>query len=461
MGKKIKSTQVKTVHKNLNRTLIYIPLAILLIKFITIPNIVTGVADIWKGAWPGADGEHYLTGTTGIVVDGIYSNSDKLTFWPAGYPLLMSIFAKMTLNNFLIIISIIQSCFFAFATYFFTKSISKTKLIFLAIPVSFFTSINPTLSLSSLAIGYESLIASSFLISAGLIINRIDEKNERSTILLGLYLGLLMFLVVFIQPRYLLVAIFFSVSFLFLSQASIKVKSFSILILLVITMLAPAALVYRNHVAVGKNIISSNLGSTMRIGAGDSATGAYTENNDSLKCESKSESAAPSDSELIRCVLNWYLKNPVKTAKLVINKSQFFWSPWSGPLANGTMARNPWLKIDPVMNIAKNQDGRNLVTGAFGKIVSWVWLLGGLLLLFSGLYWLHKAGGKIRNLAWLSFSPILISWLVSVGTIGDHRFRLPTMGLSLFLQVAGYFALMNRFKIDKLTPSFEQPARSR
>jgi hypothetical protein len=461
MGKKIKSTQIKTVGKKLNRNLIYIPLAMLLIKFITIPNIITGVADIWKGAWPGADGEHYLTGTTGIIVDGIYSNSDKLTFWPAGYPLLMSIFAKMTLNNFLIIISIIQSCFFAFATYFFTKSISKTKLIFLALPVSFFISINPTLTLSSLAIGYESLIASSFLISAGLIINRVDEKTERSTILLGLYLGLLMFLVVFIQPRYLLVAIFFSVFLLFLSEASIKVKSLSILLLLVITMLAPAALVYRNHVAVGKNIISSNLGATMKIGAGDSATGAYTETNDSLKCESKNESAAPSDSELIRCVVNWYLKNPVKTTKLVFNKSQFFWSPWSGPLANGTMARNPWLKIDPIMNIAKNKEGRNLVTGPFGKIISWAWLLGGLVLLFSGLYWLHKVGGQMRHLAWLSFGPILISWLVSVGTIGDHRFRLPTMGLSLFLQVAGYFALKNRFKTDKLTPTFEQPARSR
>jgi hypothetical protein len=461
MGKRIKATQVKTVGKKLNRNLIYIPLAILLIKFITIPNIITGVADIWTGAWPGADGEHYLTGTTAIVVDGIYSNSGKLTFWPAGYPLLMSIFAKITLNNFLIIISIIQSCFFAFATYFFSMSISRTKLIFLALPVSFFISINPTLSLSSLVIGYESLIASSFLISAGLILNKIDEKNQRSVLLLGLYLGLLMLLVVFIQPRYLLVAIFFSLFLLFLSQASLKVKSLSILVLLVVTMLAPAVLVYRNNIAVGKNVISSNLGSTMRIGAGNSATGAYTETNDSLKCKSADESAAPTDGELIRCVVNWYLNNPVKTATLVVNKSQFFWSPWSGPLANGTMARNPWLKIDPVINIAKNQEGRNLVTGPFGKIVSWAWLLGGLVLLFSGLYWLHKAGGKIRNLAWLSFGPILISWLVSVGTIGDHRFRLPTMGLSLFLQVAGYFALKNRLNTDKLAPTFEQTARSR
>ena len=461
MGKKITSTQVKIVEKKLNRNLIYIPLAILLIKFITIPNIITGIADIWKGAWPGADGEHYLTGTTGIVVDGIFSNSDKLTFWPAGYPLLMSIFAKITLNDFLIIVSIIQSTFFAFATYFFTKSISRTKLIFLAVPTSFFISINPTLSLSSLAIGYESLIASCFLISAGLIISNIDVTNRRSVLLLGLYLGLLMFLVVFIQPRYLLVAIFFSLFFLFLSHASLQVKSLSMVILMAITILAPAALIYRNHVAVGKSVISSNLGSTMKIGAGDKATGAYTETNDSLKCESKDKVAAPTDSELIRCVVTWYLSNPVKTAKLALNKSQYFWSPWSGPLANGTMARNPWLKIDPVMNIAKTPDGRELVTGPFGKLVSWAWLLGGLGLLFAGLTWLHRAGGQMRRLAWLSFTPILISWLVSIGTIGDHRFRLPTLGLSLFLQVAGYFALKNRLKTEKIAPAFEDQPRAR
>jgi hypothetical protein len=257
------------------------------------------------------------------------------------------------------------------------------------------------------------------------------------------------------------VAIFFSLFLLFLSQASLKIKSLSVLVILIFTMLAPAILVYRNHVAVGKNIVSSNLGSTMRIGAGDSATGAYTETNNSLKCEAAKTSAAPTDGELIRCVVNWYLKNPVKTSKLVVSKSQFFWSPWSGPLANGTMARNPWLKIDPVMNIAKNQEGRNLVTGPFGKLVSWAWLLGGLGLLFAGLIWLHKAGGQLRRLAWLSFTPILISWLVSVGTIGDHRFRLPTMGLSLFLQIAGYFALKNRLRTAKLTSTFEQPARSR
>lgn len=461
MSKKIRTSKSKSLGKKQNRNLIYIPIIFLFVKFLIIPNIVTGVADIWKGAWPGADGEHYLTGTTGILVDGIFSNSNKLTFWPAGYPLLMSIFAKITLSNFLIIVSILQSSFFAFATYFFTKSISKTKVYFAAVPISFLISINPTLSLSSLAIGYESLIASSFLISAAILMIKLDDPSNKSILLLGFYLGLLMFLVVFIQPRYLLVAIYFALFIIFLSKANLKNKTIGFIIFILITSLAPAALIYRNHVAVGKNVISSNLGSTMKIGAGDKASGAYSETNNSLICESKDKVTAPSDGELIQCVLNWYLSNPAKTAKLALNKSQYFWSPWSGPLANGTMARNPWLKIDPVMNIAKTPDGRALVTGPFGKLVSWVWLLTGLALLFSGLTWLHRAGGRPRRLAWLTFGPVLVAWLISIGTIGDHRFRLPTMGLSLFLQIIGFFAVKERFKTDEIMEAFEQDATAR
>jgi hypothetical protein len=34
--------------------------------------------------------------------------------------------------------------------------------------------------------------------------------------------------------------------------------------------------------------------------------------------------------------------------------------------------------------------------------------------------------------------------LICIGTIGDHRFRVPTMGLSLLLQVAGLLAIRDR-----------------
>jgi hypothetical protein len=313
---------------------------------------------------------------------------------------------------------------------------------------------NPTLSLSSLAVGYESPIASALLLVAALVFQK--NYSIRVSVVIGFLLGFASFL----QPRYLLIG-FVLILFGLVMSDSRKVGAISALIAIVVMLLLPITLIYRNHVANDINSISTNLGSTMRIGAGDGVTGGYDDKNKSVPCEPKVAGTAVTDNDLVKCVLKWYVSNPLKTIKLAYNKSVYFWSPWSGPLANGTMARNPWLKIDPVINIQKNKGGYDLIVGPFGKLVSWLWLLGGFALFLFGALWLFKIGGYARNLAWLSSTPVFLSWLISLGTIGDHRFRIPTMGLSLFLQVAGFFALRNRLKTEKFAPTFEQPARSR
>jgi hypothetical protein len=38
----------------------------------------------------------------------------------------------------------------------------------------------------------------------------------------------------------------------------------------------------------------------------------------------------------------------------------------------------------------------------------------------------------------------VLAWLITLGTIGDHRFRIPTMGLTLLLQVTGILAIRER-----------------
>ena len=73
-----------------------------------------------------------------------------------------------------------------------------------------------------------------------------------------------------------------------------------------------------------------------------------------------------------------------------------------------------------------------------------------------GFFWLRSFKGIYGTLAWLTFTPVVISWVVGMGTIGDHRFRLPTMSLSLALQVLGYFALRHRVK----TGSFKVEAQA-
>ena len=197
--------------------------------------------------------------------------------------------------------------------------------------------------------------------------------------------------------------------------------------------------------STGINSVSTNLGATMNIGAGDTASGGYASKWDGVPCN-LSGTEAQQDNQRIKCVLQWYVSNPTKSLKLFYNKTQYFWSPWYGPLANGTMARNPWLTINPVKNITSNQEGFNLVVGGFGQLVSWLWLLGGLFLLIYGFAILWRQKHLERVIAVIAIIIISTNWLISLLSIGDHRFRLPIMGMSLFLQAVGLRTLFSGFK---------------
>jgi hypothetical protein len=210
---------------------------------------------------------------------------------------------------------------------------------------------------------------------------------------------------------------------------------------LVISILFPASLVYRNFQAVGLSVVSTNLGVTMNIGAGDNATGGYTSKAEGVPCI-KSGDAAKQDNQLVKCVLSWYLSNPTKGIQLFYNKSIYFWSPWFGPEASGTMARNPWLKISPLRNIVTStREGADLVYGGLGKFISWIWLLSGIALLLYGFKFLWQKKSLERFIASIAMVVIISNWIISLISIGDHRFRIPIMGMSLFLQAIGLKAL--------------------
>jgi hypothetical protein len=188
----------------------------------------------------------------------------------------------------------------------------------------------------------------------------------------------------------------------------------------------------------------------MNIGAGDNANGGYMTEGYGVPC-SLTGSKTTQDNQRVQCVINWYLDNPVKAFALFYKKTVYFWSPWinngfAGDVYTGTMLRNPWLKISPITNIASNQDGANLVYGSVGKLFSWLWLLSGLALMFYGFLVLWRQKSMERFIAFLALATITSNWLISLISIGDHRFRIPIMGLSLFLQAVG---LRTLFKAGK------------
>jgi hypothetical protein len=435
MAKKAKQALLNKQEVKRHRYLIAIPVFAFVIKLITISNIQ-------GGGWLGADGENYFKGVDGLYADGLFSKADILNYWPAGYPILLWLLLLVSVSKFVYLISFIQSIFFAYATYYMTKKLSKTSVAWLAVPASLFITFNPTLSLSTIAVGYEAPVAACFMMVLGIVISsKINESKLQ--LKYAIFAGAWIALASFMQPRYLLAG-FILFAIWALSYPSKKQSLTIATVAVAVTLLSPVALVARNAVAIDKTSISTNLGVTMSIGAGDETKGGYKRTGPEVPCVPTPPATSVTDNQKVKCVVKWYLTNPVKTAKLAFYKSEFFWSPWSGPLANGTMARNPWLKISPTKNMRNTQSGIDLLTGPIGKIISWGWILGQLAMLFYGYLILRRGDAISKIIANSALSAVVISWLIAIGTIGDHRFRIPTMGFSLLLQAVAFLALKKR-----------------
>jgi len=437
-----KSAKNEISDSRLHKYLIAIPLIALAIKFIIMGNIQSG-------AWYGADGENYIMGLDGLLASGFYSEEPKLSYWPAGYPLLLWPIALLTKSIFFYLVSVIQSVFFAYATYFFTNKMAKSSLKNFAFWTSLIISFNPTLSLSTLAIGYEAPIAACFMMIAGLIWANTNPNFDKKFWIAVASVGGWLALATFMQPRFLLIAIIIAVMWA-LRVVGTKNRIRIAALITTIMMVAPAIMIFRNLEVIDKATISTNLGVTMRIGAGPETSGGYVRSGPEVPCEPKPPATKVTDNDVVLCVIKWYVSNPLDTVRLSFNKSLFFWSPWSGPIADGTMARNPWLKISPVQEIAtSSESGQKLVAGAIGTTISYLWLLGQVVLLFIGYRSLRRLGSDEKFFANVVMIPIVLSWLISIGTIGDHRFRLPTMSMSLLLQVVAILAIRKKLN-DKV-----------
>jgi hypothetical protein len=441
-------------NKKIDSYIYAIPLVALFIKVIVMANTP-------GHGWLGADGESYLSGVDGLIAQGYFSDKEILSYWPAGYPVLIWLLTKISIVNIGWLVSLTQSFFYSYSSIYFTKQLSQTKLRNFVIPVAVIIAINPTLSLSSLSIGYESPIAACMLMIIGLIIKYKLKKSSTKKVRLIFGVGFFAALASFMQPRWVLTSLVIAIVWA-LTTTTKKQQALILTVVVGVMAIAPLSLIQRNSIAFKKNVISTNLGITMSIGAGSETSGGYNRTGPNVPCEANAATGKVSDSDLTKCVLKWYVKNPVETLRLSWNKSIFFWSPWVGPVANGTMARNPWLKIDPIVKIgSQNKTANSVINGSVGKVTSASWVFGGILLLMTGFFWLLSRGGLFKEIGLLVMAPIAVSFLISLGTIGDHRFRLPTMPLSLFLQVLGAVVLYRRLKTGSFPSTFEASTQAR
>ncbi len=409
----------------------YWAVAIFIFKLITIFNIQ-------GNAWLGADGENYISAYEALVKDGLFSPETLLHYWPAGYPIFLLLLSFLGNAWLFATLTILQSLIYSVAVFYFTYQLSKTKLRNYSFLVMLFLLINPTLSLASICVGYESLAASGLLVTLGFLIQDLTSNSrkvfQRNIILSAITIGFISFF----QPRFLLSGLV-GIAIWVLVRKPLKLAILVMIGVIAIVSVSPASLMLRNQNANGFLAISTNLGTTMNLGAGDEADGSYRPKEQfGVPCSTIEGNAAQQDSHLVRCVISWYLSNPTKSIEVLTNKAVFFWSPWFGPEAVGSMARNPWLKISPLVDIATNsKEGNELVYGSVGKIISWIWLLASLALLAIGFWRLWRIGGLEKVVGLFAITQIILNWLIAMGTLGDHRQRLPILGLSIFLQAIG------------------------
>jgi hypothetical protein len=417
--------------RGLKKTFAYWAIAIFIIKLITIFNIQ-------GNAWLGADGENYISAYEALVKDGLFSSERLLHYWPAGYPILLLVLSFFGKSWLFATLTILQSLIYSAVVFYFAYQLSKTKIRNYSFLVMLFLLFNPTLSLASLCIGYESLAASGLLLVIGLLLQDLTSNSskvfQRNLIAASLVIGFISFF----QPRLLLSGLVGITIWVFIRKP-IKTAVLVMILSTAIVAISPALLMLRNQNANGFTAISTNLGITMNLGAGDEADGSYRPKEKyGVPCSTIEGNAAQQDSHLVRCVISWYLSNPTKSIELLTNKAVFFWSPWFGPEAVGSMARNPWLMVSPLVDIASNsEEGNKLVYGSVGKIISWGWVLASLTLLTIGFWRLWRIGGIEKVVGLFAITQIVLNWLIAMGTLGDHRQRLPILGLSIFLQVVG------------------------
>jgi hypothetical protein len=338
----------------------------------------------------------------------------------------------------------LQSALYALGSIWFVDEIRKTRIAKHSYLVAFLLGFNPTLSLNTIAIGYELPVVALSLISVAALLRFFNERRSGLISIELLVSSIAFAIATFMQPRLLVLA--FAFFFIWaLAKFRLRLLVPFMALSMGIVSIAPALLMYRNQEVHGYAAISTNLGVTMRLGAGPETSGGYSSQATGLvDCPETDGNPAELDNAVVRCVINWYLDNPATAAKLFWNKARFFWSPWFGPEANGTMARNPWRQNHPFVSTAQTQEGFDLIFGGFGKLISWTWMLATLFLLLNGIRYLWGLGDLERLLGITAGSSFALNLLSSMLTIGDHRFRIPSMGMSLLLQAVGFMALFRR-----------------
>ena len=227
------------------------------IKLMTIPNIQQSLVGMHPGAWLGSDGETYFAASEAIAKEGIFSKSSLLVYFAPGYPVFLFILHFLTGKLLLLFTSLIQTLLYSYSVYFFGRQLLKTKFNKIVLPFGIVALLNPTLSLSSLVIGYESLVASCFLLALSFLIIDLKSKEMKYKHSPILNSAVLLGLTVWLSPRMILPGFLILITWLYLKNKFNK-NILSSLIVVMIFLSFQGSMIMRNEIATGNFISQSS-----------------------------------------------------------------------------------------------------------------------------------------------------------------------------------------------------------
>lgn len=438
-----KNTSTK-VSKSYQDILFKFALAITLLKLIIIFNIEP-ISNYSAGAWLGSDTDGYLEGAKSIATDGFLSKSRFLSYYAPGYPFFIFIVDTFFGSKTFLIISILQTIFYSFSIYLLAKQISLMGLRKVAISFVFIALLNPVISLSSMQLGYESIVASLVSVILAILIKNYHDSESKFVTYQIVLVSVLMGISIWFSPR--MIHVNLVVLILYASFTKSKSSLIAILCGICIVVTFQLAMNARNYIAIGSFTSQTSLGNLALMGAGPMATGTYKNGPTGISCIVASENEASQNSEKLKCAIKWYVENPLNGAVLLWKKSYFFWGPWFGPLCCGTNGNHPYYQsFHPIKSNITSQQQIDLIFGPIGKIISWMWIIGGWILLVLGFINLWSKKGRARIAGLLSISLICLNWLSALITIGDSRYRIPLMSISLLLQTIGLSEFIRRVR---------------
>jgi hypothetical protein len=373
----------------------------------------------------GSDARTYRDAAQVFAAEGLFADAPRIPYWPAGYPTLIAqiyrvfgLEANWAVQVFQIVLLAVASwCAYRLISGVFDRATGVLSAVLLAM--------HPALLAASSSIMYESSLASLLTIAVYLL--WVAAESPRGGLHHVAASGLLLALAGALQPKVMLAAVLVGGWLLWRLR---RATAFAVLV--IVASLGPLALAAQTRITDEHFAVSANLGVTMGIGFNDDATGGYLHSVAQPPC-GEHEDMFARDRALVRCSIRWAMGHPLRIPALTARKAMFYWSPMAGPLS----ARGTWYHSFRYQRLLPGSVEQTPAFQTFDEVTGNLWTIVTVMMVGTGI-WLGVRDRRTRSGTTLLLLPVVAFLLVSLGTIGDARFRLPT---SLLLTGLVAFAL--------------------